>query len=114
MNSLTHEQLITALTALPQRELVDVLNAVFSRRDAELVAPEFEEGRLILVEAYRAKDTDGSYSAWDFLVLASPAEKDAFCTDIAPTQDGSCCGVVLASYAKAIICPLCRQRASAT
>lgn len=100
-------ELVDVLMAMPQRELVDVLNDVLSRRVTDAVGPDFEDAKLVVAEAYRARNTYAYKSAWELLVLASPAEKDTFVTDVAPTQEGSCCGVALRAYAKVVVCPLC-------
>lgn len=109
-------ELIAALVAMPQRELVDVLNDVLSRRVVDAAEPDVEEIKLVVTEAYRATDTDieARRPEWELLVLASPVEQDTFVTDVAPTQEGSCCGVTLKGYAKNVVCPLCSKRASLT
>ena len=112
--TLKRSEVIAALTALPQRELVDVLNDVLSRRVADAAGLCFEEVKLVVAEAYRAGNTDGPHSDWELLRLASPAEKGAFVTDVAPTQEGSCCGVTLVGYAKNVVCPLCAKRTNLT
>ena len=107
-------ELAAVLLAMPQSELVGVLNDVFSRRVADVVSPDIEEAKLIVAGAYRARDIDVQTPAWEILVLASPAEKGTFVTDIAPTQEGSCCGVTLVAYAKDVLCPLCGRRTGLT
>ena len=114
MNMEHRDQLAAALKSLSQRELALVLNDVLSSRDADIAAPACEEVKLVLAEAYRVRDSAGGRPAWELLVLASPAEEDAFVTDIAPTQEGSCCGVSLIGYAKNVMCPLCGQAAHLT
>lgn len=115
MDTLQHGKLIAALAEMPERELVEVVNHALSRRSAEVAAPEFEEARLLLAEAHRGRNGDGQSSQWELLVLASPMEPGAHNTEGAgPTQEGSCCGVTLAAYAKSVICPLCGNPADAT
>jgi hypothetical protein len=107
-------ELIAVLTALPQRELVDVLNDVLSRRVADATRPDFEEVKLVVAEAYRARDNDGCRLEYELLVLASPAVAGAFVTNFAPTQEGSCCGVTLRGYVKSVVCPLCGKSTNLT
>lgn len=110
-----HRELIAAIVALPERELVEVLCSAFERRTAELAMPEEEEARLCLVEAHRFRAHDGVPAPWDLLVLARPREPGTFVTEgIGPTEEGTCCGVTLAAFAKRIVCPLCGKPASAT
>jgi hypothetical protein len=107
-------ELIAVLTVMPQRELVDVLNDVLSRRVADAARPDFEEVKLVVAEAYRVRDNDVCHLEFELLVLASPSEKGMFVTNDAPTQEGSCCGVTLRGYAKNVVCPLCGERTNLT
>jgi hypothetical protein len=106
-----YDDLIAVLGEMPERDLIEVVNRALSRRSAEVARPEFEEAKLLLAEAYR-----GSKEAeWELLILSSPVEPGAHCTDgIGPTQEGSCCGLTLAAYAKNIVCPVCGKTANAT
>lgn len=106
-----YDELIAALSSMPERDLIEVVNCALSRRSAEVARPEFEEAKLLLAEAYRCSKE----GEWDLLILSSPVEPGAHCTDgIGPTQEGSCCGFTLAAYAKNIVCPVCGNTTSAT
>lgn len=115
MDSNSSKQLITTLITIPDRELIEIINAVLSQRKAEVVLPKHEEAQLILARAYRTRDAGQPSSEWELLVLASPQEPGTYVTNgSGPTQEGTCCGVTLAAYSKAIICPICGKHASAT
>lgn len=115
MSSIPQSDLIAALIAMPERELVEVINHALQNRVAEVVDPEFEEARLLLAEAYRCRPAPGAEASWDLLILAAPMSPGSFVTDgHGPTQEGTCCGVSLAAYAKSIVCPLCGKAAFAT
>lgn len=106
-----YDELIAALSEMPERELIEVVNRALSLRAAEVARPEFEETKLLLAEAYRGR----TETEWELLILSSPAEPGAHCTDgIGPTQEGGCCGFTLAAYAKNIVCPVCGKTANAT
>lgn len=107
--------LIDALIALPQRELVEVVASALEARDAEVARPEWQAAKLVLVEAHRFNEDSGSPSPWELLVLARPQRLGEFVEDgSGPSQEGTCCGLTLAAYAKSIICPVCGKTASAT
>ena len=107
--------LVDALIALPQRELVEVVALALEVREAEVARPEWQVARLVLAEATRFNEASGSPSDWDLLVLARPQRLGEFVEDgWGPSQEGSCCGMTLASYAKSIVCPVCGKLSSAT
>lgn len=113
--TLPNRELVDALIALPERELVEVVALALEAREAEVARPEWQAAKLVLAEAHRFNEASGSPSAWELLVLARPQRPGEFVEDGGgPSQEGSCCGVTLASYAKRIVCPLCGMPASAT
>ena len=115
MTPLSNRDLIDALIALPERELVEVVALALEAREAEVARPEWQAAKLVLAEAHRFNEASGSPSVWDLLVLARPQRLGEFVEDgWGPSQEGSCCGVTLASYAKSIVCPVCGKPASAT
>lgn len=115
VSALTRQELISALVAMPQRELVEVIALALENRTPEVSRPEWEESRLALVEAHRFNEASGGPSDWELLLLARPSTLGEFVTDGGgPTQEGGCCGQTLASYSKRIVCPICGSPASAT
>ena len=113
--TLSNRDLVDALIALPQRELVEVLALALEAREAEVARPDCQATKLVLAEVHRFTEASGSPSAWNLLVLARPQRLGEFAEDGGgPSQEGRCCGVTLASYAKRIVCPVCGMPASAT
>ena len=104
-----------ALIVLPQRELVEVVASALEAREAEVARPKWQAARLVLAEAHRFNEDSGSPPPWELLVLARPHRPGEFAEDgSGPSQEGTCCGLTLAAYAKNIICPVCGKPASAT
>ena len=115
MTLASSRELLDALIALPQRELVEVVALALEARKAEVARPEWQAAKLVLAELHRSSEGSGSPSSWDLLVLARPQRAGEFVEDgWGPSQEGICCGFVLASYAKRIICPVCGDPTSAT
>ena len=109
---MNHVELIAALVEIPERELVEVLNRVFSVRKLEVADHELEEARLLVAEAHRFREEGAS---WELLLLSRPVEPGEYCTEgSGPTQEASCCGFTLAAYAKNIVCPICGNPVDAT
>jgi hypothetical protein len=112
---MSHQTLIASLLALPEHELIEVVGKALADRRAEVSRPEWGEAKLFLAQAHRFSEASGTPSPWEVLALARPLEPcDLITSSIGPTQEGSCCGVTLAAYAKRIICPLCGAAGSAT
>lgn len=115
MTEFSHQELVAALKALPERSLVEVVASALEKRSAEVCRPGEEDARLCLAEAHRFTEASGTSSRWELLVLARPRELGEFASEGAgPTQEGSCCGVTLAGFAKRIVCPLCGKSVDAT
>jgi hypothetical protein len=112
---MSHQTLLAALLALPEHELIEVVGKALASRKAEVSRPEWEEAKLFLAYAHRFSAASGSPSPWEILALARPLESgDSVTSGGGPTQEGTCCGVTLVSYAKRIICPLCGTTSCAT
>ena len=110
-----HQALIDSLRMLPQRELLEVITLALESRVTEVCQPNIEEAKLCLAETYRINDILSGDTSWDLLLLARPQEIGDFVTDThGPTQEGTCCGFTIASYAKRVICPICGNPASCT
>lgn len=114
-NPLTDRELVDLLVSLPQHRLVEVVALSLELRKAEVARPEWQEAKLVFAEAHRFNETSGTPSPWELLVLARPQTLGEFVTEgSGPSEEGSCCGFTLVSYAKRILCPVCGQQASAT
>lgn len=112
---LSDRELVDALTSLPERRLVEVIATALEAREAEVARPEWQSAKLVLAEAHRAIEASDTASPWELLVLARPQDIGDFVTEGGgPSQEGGCCGLTLASYAKRIVCPVCGSQASAT
>jgi len=115
MDSQPDSDLVGALAALPERQLVEVIALALEARKAEVSRPEWQSAKLVLAEAHRFNEASGTPSPWELLVLARPERPGEFVADgYGPSQEGGCCGLTLVSYAKRIICPVCGRPASAT
>lgn len=115
MTTVPNRDLVDALIALPERRLVEVIALALEAREAEVGRREWQSAKLVLAEAQRFNEASGTPSPWELLVLARPQRHGEFVDEgLGPTQEGSCCGLTLASYAKSIVCPVCGKPASAT
>ena len=112
---MSNQALITALIALPEHELVEVVGEALAQRKAEVSRPEWEEAKLFLAKAHRFNERSGVSSDWEILALARALDESHLIADgTGPTEEGGCCGFTLAAYAKRVICPLCGEIAYAT
>jgi len=115
MSFLQNSELVDALSSLPERQLVDVIVLALETREAKVGRPEWQSAKLVLAEAHRFNETSSTPSPWTLLVLARP-QYPGECVDDGhgPSQEGTCCGLTLVSYAKRIVCPVCGRPATAT
>ncbi len=112
---LLHSDLVDALLSLPERQLVEVIALALEARKAEVGRPEWQSAKLVLAQAHRFNEASGTASPWELLVLARPQRHGEFVEEgYGLSQEGSCCGLTLVSYAKTIVCPICGKPASAT
>ncbi|OXJ26149.1 hypothetical protein CFB82_35460 [Burkholderia sp. HI2714] len=104
-----------ALTSLPERQLVDVIALALEAREAKVGRPEWQSAKLVLAEVHRFDEASAVPSPWTLLVLARPQDPEEFIDDgHGPSQEGTCCGLTLVSYAKRIVCPVCGGPVTAT
>lgn len=115
MSFLQNRELVDALTSLPEQQLVEVIALALEAREAKVGRPEWESAKLVLAEAHRFNETSAVPSPWTLLVLARPQYSGEFVDEgQGPSQEGTCCGLTLVSYAKRIVCPVCGRPATAT
>ncbi|EMN5130389.1 hypothetical protein [Burkholderia contaminans] len=115
MGLLQNRGLVDALASLPERQLVDVIALALEAREAKVARPEWQSAKLVLAEVHRFHETPAASSPWTLLVLARPQYPGEFVDDgHGPSQEGTCCGLTLISYAKRIVCPVCGGPVSAT
>lgn len=115
MSSVAGRDLVEALALLPERQLIEVVALALEAREAEIARPEWRSAKLVLAQAHRFNEGSGTPSPWELLVLARPQQCGEFVAEgDGPSQEGGCCGLTFASYAKTIICSICGSPASAT
>ncbi|WP_321909478.1 hypothetical protein [Burkholderia cepacia] len=115
MSFLQNRELVDALTSLPERQLVEVIALALEARQAQVGHPEWQSARFVLAEVHRFNETSATPSPWALLVLARPQYPGEFVDEgHGPSQEGTCCGLTLVSYAKRIVCPVCGKPATAT
>jgi hypothetical protein len=108
-------ELADALASLPERRLVEVVALALEARKAEVSRPEWQTAKLVLAELHRFNEASGAPSPWELLLLARPEHLGEFVDEgHGPSQEGTCCGLALVSYAKRIICPVCGEPVGAT
>lgn len=110
-----NQELVDALISLPEPQLVEVIASALEAREAKVARPEWQSVKLVLAEAHRFNETSAVPSPWTLLVLARPQCPGELADEACgPSQEGSCCGLTLLSYAKRIVCPVCGRPAAAT
>lgn len=115
MSALSNEQLITTLAELPEHALVETIALALEKRRAGVCRPEWEEAKLCLAEVHRFNESSGTPTSWELRVLARPQVPGEYVSEgDGPAQEGACCGVTLAAFAKRIVCPICGRPANAT
>jgi hypothetical protein len=83
-----HDDLISALTSLPESELAAVVAVALKKRAPEVPRPEWKEACARLSNAAADRDERA-------------------------TRDTGCCGLAFTSQAERILCPLCGKTARA-
>jgi hypothetical protein len=72
-----------------------------------------QESHLVLANATRNREDDGTVEPWRLQVLC-PAPGQNWTADAPVCQFGTCCGHPTASVAKASQCPICGNEVSGT
>lgn len=115
MDARPDRELVDALASLPERRLVEVVSQALEAREAEVSRPEWQSAKLVLAELHRFNEALGMQSPWELLLVARPQNLGEFVDEgCGPSQEGTCCGLTLVSYAKRMVCPACGQLADAT
>lgn len=115
MSMLSQHDLISALTALPERELAGVVAVALEKRDSGVGRRESRQARLHLAEALGFIDARSTPSPRQLPGPARPQMAgDVVAKGAARTEQAGCCGLTFTSHAKRIICPLCGKPASAS
>ena len=112
---ISSNQLVEALTQMPQRELVEVIATALALRSAEVASPEWQEAKLCLAEAQRQHDGSSQPTGWDLLLFARSQDPESHVTEGSGSlEEGEHCGHVLTGYAKQAISPICSKSVSLT
>jgi hypothetical protein len=107
------EQVARWLADLSDQQFITLFYEHLSARHIYRAERRYKDSHLVLANATRNREDDGSVDAWRLQIL-NPTPGQAWTADAPVCQFGNCCGLPTASVARVSQCPLCDREVSGT